>query len=368
MLHPKLISLNFLYKLFFTFSIISVLLSCKKDPIIFGNRPIVFGNNITKIAFGSCGSQNNDLPIFNIITNHNPDLFIFLGDNIYGDTEDMNVLRNKYNQLGSKLSYQYMKQNVPIIATWDDHDYGWNDAGKYYKYKEQSKEIFLEFFEEPINSSRRQHKGIYHAETYNIDDKKLQIILLDNRTFRSNLKTYDGEVDGDDRYSYSLDYGTQNSPDSTLLGEEQWIWLEQQLLTPADMRLICSGTQFGIEFNGYEAWANFPHEQQKLLDLIKSTASSGVMFLTGDVHYAELSKLEEENLYPIYDFTSSGLSSTWDFSTPNINRIKGPIMENQFGFLTINWQKSDPEINMEVWDVNNTLRFKHTISLSEISF
>ena len=92
------------------------------------------------------------------------------------------------------------------------------------------------------------------------------------------------------------------------------------------------------------------------------------MFLTGDVHYAELSKLNEENLYPIYDFTSSGLSSTWDFSTPNSNRIKGPIMENQFGLLTINWEENNPEIIMEVWDVNNTLRFKHSILLSEISF
>ena len=117
-------SLNFFSKIFLLFIITTTIIGCKKDPLI-------FGNNTTRIAFGSCGSQNNDLPIFNIITDHNPDLFIFLGDNIYGDTEDMNVLRNKYNQLGSKASYQNMKQNVPIIATWDDHDYGWNDAGKY---------------------------------------------------------------------------------------------------------------------------------------------------------------------------------------------------------------------------------------------
>jgi len=360
-LHLKL---NSLRKLSFTFFlIISLLLffSCKKDLII-------FDDNTTRIAFGSCGSQNNDLPIFNVITDHNPDLFIFLGDNIYGDTEDMNVLRSKYNQLGSKASYKNMKKNVPIIATWDDHDYGWNDAGKYYKFKEESKEIFLDFFEEPLNSERRNHPGIYHSEIYSINNKKLQIILLDNRTFRSNLKSYNGEVDDDNRYNYSLDYGIINNPDSTLLGEQQWIWLEKELQKTSDIRLICSGTQFGIEYNGYEAWANFPYEQQKLLNLIKSTNANGVMFLTGDVHYAELSKLNEENLYPIYDFTSSGLSSTWDFSTPNSNRIKGPIMENQFGLLTINWEENNPEIIMEVWDVNNTLRFKHSILLSEISF
>ena len=261
-----------------------------------------------------------------------------------------------------------MKNNTSILATWDDHDYGWNDAGKYYEYKEESKEIFLDFFEEPITSTRRQHPGIYHSEIYTINDKTLQIILLDNRTFRSNLLEYGGEVDDDDRYTYSLDYAPHTNADSTLLGNEQWIWLEKELQKNADLRLICSGTQFGIEYNGYEAWANFPHEQQKFIDLIKQTNASGVVFLTGDVHYAEISKIEEEGIYPIYDFTSSGLSSTWEFSTPNNNRIKGPVMENHFGLLTINWEEIDPKIDMEVWDISNTLRFKHSISLSNISF
>ena len=336
-------------------------ISCKKDAII-------FNQNATRIAFGSCGSQNNELPIFNTVATHQPDLFIFLGDNIYGDTKDMQVLRNKYNQLGNKQSYINMKNNTSILATWDDHDYGWNDAGKYYKYKEESKQIFLDFFEEPITSVRRQHQGIYHSEIYNINDKILQIILLDNRTFRSNLVKYNGEVDDDDRYTYSLDYAPHSSSDSTLLGDEQWIWLEKELQKNADLRLICSGTQFGIEYNGYEAWANFPHEQEKFIDLIKQTNANGVIFLTGDVHYAEISKIEEEGVYPIYDFTSSGLSSTWEFSTPNNNRIKGPIMENHFGLLTINWEEIDPKIDMEVWDVSNTLRFKHSILLSNISF
>ena len=338
-----------------------VFISCKKDSVI-------FNQDATRIAFGSCGSQNNELPIFNTVAIHQPDLFIFLGDNIYGDTEDMQVLRNKYNQLGNKQSYINMKNNTPVLATWDDHDYGWNDAGKYYKYKEESKEIFLDFFEEPITSKRRQHTGIYHSEIYTIDDKTLQIILLDNRTFRSNLLEYSGGVNDDDRYTYSLDYAPHTNSDSTLLGNEQWIWLEKELQKNADLRLICSGTQFGIEYNGYEAWANFPHEQQKFIDLIKQTNANGVVFLTGDVHYAEISKIEEEGIYPIYDFTSSGLSSKWEFSTPNNNRIKGPVMENHFGLLTINWEEIDPKIDMEVWDISNTLRFKHSILLSNISF
>tara|TARA_B100000700_G_scaffold193946_1_gene213621 strand:+ start:2181 stop:3281 length:1101 start_codon:yes stop_codon:yes gene_type:complete len=357
----KLIFMNFNYKKFAIYLLIPLLFSCKKDPII-------FDTTASKIAFGSCGSHYHELPVFNIVAQHNPDVFIFLGDNIYGDTDDMSVLENKYAQLGEKTSYKNLKKNTAILATWDDHDYGRNDAGKYYEFKKESKEIFLDFFNEPADSERRQHEGIYHSEIYYVNDKKLQIILLDNRTFRSNLNPYNGEVEDDDRYFYTLDYGIHETPDSTLLGEQQWNWLEQELLKPADLRLICSGTQFGIEYNGYEAWANFPHEQQRFLDLIKSTKANGVMFLTGDVHYSEISKIEEPNMYPIYDYTSSGLRSTWEFATPNKNRIKGPIMENHFGLVTIFWKENDPRIVMQTWDVTNTLRFTKTIRLSEISF
>lgn len=321
---------------------------------------------ITKIAFGSCGREWQELPIFNIVVDHDPDLFIFLGDNIYGDTKNMDTLRAKYKRLGDKASYQKLKQNVPILATWDDHDYGWNDIGRHYKFKEESKEIFLQFFEEAESSERRKHQGIYHAIMKEFGGKKLQIILLDNRTFRDNVKRHVDEFSDDPRYFYHLDYTPYTHSDSTILGEKQWLWLENQLNQEADVRLICSGTQFSIEYNGYEAWANFPNEQQRMIDLIGKTQASGVLFLTGDVHYSEISKLQTQN-YPIYDFTSSGLSSTWHFATPNKNRIEGPIMDNHFGLISIDWAPTDPTIMMETWDIHNNQRIEYTIPLSEIS-
>ena len=324
--------------------------------------------NISKIAFGSCGSEEHPLPVFDLVVKHSPDLFIFLGDNIYGDTENMDTLKHKYNRLAAKPSFQNLKQHVPIIATWDDHDFGWNDAGRHYPFKKESKEIFLNFFEEPANSARRNHEGIYTSYMYETRGKKLQIILLDNRTFRDDLKKYNGEFKEDEKYFYPLDYAPYQNSDSTLLGAAQWAWLEDELMKPADLRLVCSGSQFGIEYNGYEAWANFPHEQKRFLELIKKTKANGVLFLTGDVHYGEISKLEEPGLYPIYDFTSSGLSSTWHFATPNKNRIEGPIMDNHFGLLTIDWKKRNPVIKMEIWDTNNNQRVEHSIRLNEISF
>jgi alkaline phosphatase D len=324
--------------------------------------------SVTKIAFGSCGHQNHPLPIFDVVVKHNPDLFIFLGDNIYGDTKNMDTLRAKYQKLAIKPSYQNLKNNTRILATWDDHDYGWNDAGRHYPYKDESKEIFLDFFEEPKDSPRRNHKGIYTSYMFENKGKKLQIILLDNRTFRDDLRKYNGEPLDKRKYFYKLDYFPHENSDSTLLGEEQWAWLEKELEKPADIRLIGSGTQFSIEYNSYEAWVNFPHEQKRFLDLIKKTKANGIVFLTGDVHYAEISKLEVPGLYPIYDFTSSGLSSKWHFSTPNANRIEGPVLENHFGLVTIDWKKKIPSIKMEVFDDTNNQRVEYTINLDQISF
>ncbi len=329
---------------------------------------LVAQNGVFKVAFGSCGSQNNPLPIFDVAVKHKPNLFLFLGDNIYGDTKDMGVLQKKYDQLAAKPTFQNLKKNVPIIATWDDHDYGWNDTGRHYPFKKESKEMFLRFFDEPQNSERRQHEGIYTSYFYTVKGKKIQIILLDNRTFRDDLLPYRNEFKEDKRYFYELDYAPHTGEDSTFLGEQQWAWLEKELSKPADVRLIGSGSQFSIEFNGYEAWANFPHEQKRMLDLIKKTRANGVVFLTGDVHYAEISKLSAEGIYPIYDITSSGLSSTWHFATPNKNRIEGPIMENHFGLLSIDCRKKEPILLMEIYDISDNQRIEYKVKLNDLKF
>ena len=73
--------------------------------------------NQIRIAFGSCGHQDHKLPVFNTIADRNPDYFIFLGDNIYGDTDDMKVLKSKYNKLGNKKSYK----NLKIMSNFENY-------------------------------------------------------------------------------------------------------------------------------------------------------------------------------------------------------------------------------------------------------
>jgi alkaline phosphatase D len=208
----------------------------------------------------------------------------------------------------------------------------------------------------------------YTSYEYHINRKTLQIILLDCRTFRNDLLPYNGSLKGDTNYRYHLDYSPHTSPDSSILGNEQWNWLETQLKKPADIRIIGSSTQFATQYNGYEAWANFPLEQLRMLELIRKTRANGVFFISGDVHYSELCKLPAGNGYPIYDLTCSGITEEWKFATPNNYRVGQPVMDNHFGIIDIDWSKADPVISLEVWDLHNRQRIHQVIPLSEISF
>lgn len=338
--------------------ILSILISCKQESKI--TPPTI-------IAFGSCGHQDVPQPVLDLAANRQPDAFVFLGDNIYGDTKNMDTLRAKYDMLGASAEFQKLKNATKLFATWDDHDYGWNDAGRHYEFKKESKEIFLSFFGDQGDSTIYDHEGIYHTVWLENNGRKIQIILPDLRTFRDKLLPYNGNRKGQKKYWYEMDYSPYQTADSTMLGEEQWKWLEAQLAMPADVKIIASSTQFGITHNGYEAWANFPHEQQRMINLIRKTKADGVLFISGDVHYAEISKLKVPGLYPLYDITASGITSTWNFATPNDNRVDGPVMSNHFGILTIDWNQPDPLLTFQIIDKKNETRISRKITLSEIS-
>lgn len=322
---------------------------------------------ISRIAFGSCGNQDQPQPILSQAAAKYPNVFVWLGDNIYADTYDLDTIRAKYQRLSEKPEYQLLQKRTRFIATWDDHDYGNNDIGRHYPLKTESKEIFLKQWKAPSNDIRRTREGIYTSYFYSSKGKTVQVIVLDTRTFRDNLIKYDGRKMPRE-FFYELDYLPHETSDSTFLGEKQWIWLENQLKIPADVRIIASSSQFSISYNGYEAWANFPHERERFIQLIQKTRANGVIFISGDVHYAEISKLTPQGGYPLYDVTSSGITSTWLFATPNENRIEGPIMDNHFGLIDIDWSKKDPTIQMRIYDVRKALRINKTIRLSEIQF
>jgi len=252
---------------------------------------------------------------------------------------------------------------MPLIATWDDHDYGENDSGKEYVLRDESKRLFLEFFREPEGTQRWKRPGIYTSYVFAGKDRRVQIIVLDTRSFRDPLAKNPRQ--GGERW-WKNDYHPDPNPDKTLLGKAQWEWLEAELKQPADVRIIASSIQFGHEYNGYESWTNLPLEQAKLLDMLRRTKANGVVFISGDVHWGELSVLAADGLYPLHDVTSSGLTETWPTIEPNRNRFGDAVRENNFGLIEIDWGRDDPVLLLQLIDVKGTVRVKKEVMLSEL--
>ena len=315
---------------------------------------------LTRIAFGSCARQDKDQPIWDRVNAWSPELFIFLGDNIYGDTEDMAVLRAKYDQLAAKPGFRTLRRQSEVIAIWDDHDFGVNDGGSEYPRKAESAAMFLDFWGVPEGHERRSHAGIYASYFFGPDGRRVQVILPDNRTFRTPLLGYSVEPEDKGQYLVNPD------PDATMLGQAQWEWLEAELRRPADLRILASSTQVLPDAPGYEAWVNFQADHQRLLDLIDFADVENLVIISGDTHYAELSKLEERMPYPLYELTSSGLTEVWPVFGPNRNRIaQAPLMPN-YGRLTIDWDGAEPQVLMEVEMLDGSIGISHAVRFSEL--
>jgi alkaline phosphatase D len=308
--------------------------------------PIARDGALTRIAFGSCAHQDKEQPIWEAVLASLPGLFVFLGDNIYGDTRDMAELRRKYAQLGAKAGFQRLKATTPLLATWDDHDYGENDAGAEYPMKEESRRAFLEFWEEPRGSPRWSRDGIYTAQLFGPPGRRVQVIMPDLRFNRTPLTTLDLGSQEYERWQEAKRVAGQlvpgpyaRSPDAnaTMLGERQWQWLERQLEVPAELRIVASSLQVLADFPGWEAWINYARDHQRLIEAIRRKRASGVVFISGDTHYAELSRLDVNVPYPLWDLTSSGLTEVWPVDVPNANRVGTHVREPNFGLIEIDW-------------------------------
>ncbi len=330
---------------------------------------------LSRIGFGACAKQDQPQPIWEAIVAAKPELFVMIGDNIYGDTQDMAVLKAKWELLGKQPGYQKLKATCPVIATWDDHDYGADDAGAEYPKKKESQQLFLDFYGVPASDPRRTREGVYGSEVHGPVGQRVQIILLDTRYFRSHLVKVGGlnREPGEGRRGM---YGPNTDPASTMLGAAQWAWLKEQLLVPAEVRIIASSIQVVPDENGWETWGNFPHERTRLFQLIRDTKASGVVLISGDRHLAELSRLNPEVAgYPIYDITSSSLNAPSGNKTKagtrfanelNRYRVGLTYFDTNSGMIQIDWTQTDPVLRLQVCDEQGGVVLQQRVKLSEL--
>lgn len=312
-----------------------------------------------RILFGSCIKQQNPVPIFDNILKAKPDAFIFLGDNIYADTEDIPLMVEKYRKLSEKPGFQKLAATAQLFATWDDHDFGVNDGGANYPKRKEAQKAFLDFWQEPADSKRRSSPGVYHSTITGPPGKRVQIILLDTRYFRGPLKKGERRVGGP--------YYPEPNPDITMLGAAQWNWLETELKKPAELRIISTSIQFIAEASGQETWSNLPGQRQQMIDLITKTRANGVIFISGDRHWSDLSCQKSEVPYPLFDMTSSGLNQIHKRGTPTDNKyriIKKTYHKENYGEILIDWENKS--IALGIFDLDGNQVITQKVNLADL--
>ena len=309
---------------------------------------------VSKVAFGSCADQNKPCPVWDKVADAKPDLLVLLGDNIYADIENGKVKPSEpekmarcYKELAAVPAFKRLHGGTYTLATWDDHDYGYNDAGEEWVHKDDAQKQFHDFFGTPADSPRRTRKGVYHAETFGPEGQRVQVILLDGRYHRSPIRKADYRLPGIGVQPYlpNTDKG------ATMLGDEQWKWLEEQLKQPADVRLIGSGIQVVSDDHPFEKWANIPAERERLYQLLRDTKANGVIVLSGDRHLGEISVDTKALSYSLYDITASGFNQgAAAYRDPEVNkhRVAALPWGNHFGVVQIDWAAKDPLVSLQL--------------------
>lgn len=303
------------------------------------------------VVFGSC-LDTHDHPMLDRTLSLPRDLFIFMGDNVYADKGGIPMMQEKYTLLKNSRFFKGLK-NKPILATWDDHDFGENDGGGSYPHKKEAQVEFWNWLDEPATSPRRQQEGVYQAQAFGPSGKRVQVVLLDTRYFRSPLKKVPK-----DKAMLGGSYVPADDTSTTMLGAAQWAWLAQVLQQPADLRFIVSSIQFAPEAHGGECWANMPHEQQRLLKLLQGQTA---VILSGDRHWCEFSH------YGVYDFTSSSMTQKHPRGSPTKNKfrcIPKTYHLPNVGQLHIDWAAST--LTAKIFGTDSDAKIEQTLAFKDL--
>lgn len=321
----------------FLFLIVPVVLfSCKSKE----HSEKKFNTDFT-LSFGSCNRTELTNPLWDDILQSRPDVWIWGGDIVYADTDSIPLLEAAYRAQAAVPEYQQLIQTVPIMGTWDDHDYGLNDGGAEFHAKSESQQAFLDFLGVDKQDARRRQEGVYYSQQFDGANGSVKVIVLDTRYHRSALTP---DTTGQKRYVPT------NSEDATMLGNAQWVWLESELRnSKADFNIIMSSVQVLSDQHGFETWGNMPKERQRLLNLIHESGAKGVILLSGDRHISEFSSYSETNwTYPVIDFTSSGLTHAYSGFSGESNpyRVGEVVPVVSFGIIHLDFKQHRAEFNI----------------------
>lgn len=294
-------------------------------------QPAELEKPLSVFAFGSCNHQKRPQLHWTAIQAFRPQLWIWGGDNIYADYLKPEDRRAEYVRLKNHPLYQLFLSAVPVIGTWDDHDYGDNNTGKEYSLKRESQREFLAFIDEPKESARWNQEGVHASYVWGPQGKRAKIVLLDVRYFRD-----------------------EPGADADILGEAQWAWLENALKSdPAEVTFIVSGSQLFPQDHPGDKWAQYPKAYARAVKLFNETPGR-IVVLSGDRHIAEISKLKAGEK-TIYEFTSSGMTHAYAGPSPNRHRVGPLVRDRNFGVVRIDWSHAPARVRFEIRGVDSKL-------------
>lgn len=267
--------------------------------------------------FGSCAYINDpqydrsgepygrDPRIFDSMGKNPSDFMLWVGDNMYTREADYDSRTGFYYRYMHDRKIPQLRQLLasrPNYATWDDHDYGPNDAGVSYELKDVSLAAFKDFFGNP-GYGEWDNPGVYTHFTWSDCD----FFLLDDRYYRNDEKMND------------------SSADKHYLGERQLAWLENSLLySRASFKFIVSGSDVLNPLNDFECFCHYKKEWNHLLDFIRDNKIPGIIFLSGDRHFSDLIKLNRDGMYPLYDVTGSAFTSRYTLNFSKSKEFNNP--------------------------------------------
>ena len=285
--------------------------------LLISSSNFIYGESI-KIGLGSCLDQDYPQPIWQSIKKEDLNYFIFLGDNVYGDTRYGSLRKMKSAYDKQKKVLPDFLNDISIFSIWDDHDFGINDGGADYRFKRRAQELYLDFWEITKDDDRSNREGIYFSKNEIFFDKKFKFIFLDTRFFRSKLK------------GKKSNYIENIEPDATILGNAQWTWLENELKSDFDFLFVFSSIQIIAKDHRFEKWSNFPNERAKLFELLEQFNDKTILF-SGDRHRAGIYRKNG-----IIEVTSSSMNKPGSsFSETDSYLIGKTYPQENYGVLEI---------------------------------
>lgn len=291
---------------------------------------------LNKIIFASCLDQTKPAPILTNILNENANFMIMMGDNVYAGSPDKKPISDQYSKLNQNTEWVNLRKTVPMMAIWDDHDYGMDDGDKTNPEKLTARSEFLKYF--PYVKASLESKSqlaLYHEKIIGPKGKQVQILMLDLRWDRDPLETQQFE-----NYKKPLKIPTTDKK-LKLMSEDQWQWLDRELRQPAQIRFLVSPIQFAAEDHIFERWSLFPHEKARMIQLLKKHKIKNLFILSGDRHIATFAKEEVPGLGTLYDFTASSVNVAKNGQGEDSKYFMPIFNQENYGVIEINWQKRE---------------------------